>query len=165
MTNSAGTKDASALAKMHGLRTNVLGLPSLFAQSVALISPTMTAVLIIPLAFASAGKGTWLAYAFGTLMLLFVVFGLNQFTKRTNTAGSMYIYTGQGLGPSAGVFSGWTLIWSYFFIAVAGLCGFAVFCGQLLSALGYHGSIHPIVFFAISALACWVIAYKDIRGS
>ncbi len=45
-----------------------------------------------------------------------------------------------------------------------GLCGFAVFCGQLLSALGYHGSVHPIIFFAISAVACWVIAYKDIRG-
>ena len=43
----------------------------------------MTAVLIIPLAFASAGKGTWLAYAFGTLMLLFVVFCLNQFAKRS----------------------------------------------------------------------------------
>ena len=71
----------------------------------------------------------------------------------------------RGSGPSAGVFSGWTLIWSYFFIAVAGLCGFAVFCRQLLSALGYHGSIHPIVFFAISAVACWVIAYKDIRVS
>ncbi len=35
----------------------------------------------------------------------------------------------------------------------------------MLSALGYHGSIHPIVFFAISAVACWVIAYKDIRVS
>ena len=35
----------------RGLRANALGFPSLFAQSVALISPTMTAVLIIPLAF------------------------------------------------------------------------------------------------------------------
>ena len=40
-----------------------------------------------------------------------------------------------------------------------------MFCGQLLSALGYHGSVHPIIFFAISAAACWVIAYKDIRVS
>ncbi len=165
MTTTAGTKDASAMKKMHGLRTNVLGLPSLFAQSVALISPTMTAVLIIPLAFASAGQGTWLAYAFGTVMLLFVVFCLNKFAKRSAFAGSMYAYTAKGLGPSAGVFSGWTLIWSYFFIAVAGMCGFAVFCAQLLSALGYHGSVHPIIFFAISAVACWVIAYKDIRVS
>jgi amino acid transporter len=165
MTMSAGTKDVSAMQKMHGLRTNVLGFPALFAQSVALISPTMTAVLIIPLAFASAGQGTWLAYAFGTLMLLFVVFCLNQFAKRSSFAGSMYAYTAKGLGPSAGVFSGWTLIWAYYFIAVAGLCGFAVFCAQLLSALGYHGSVHPIVFFAISAAACWLVAYKDIRVS
>ena len=163
MTTSADT--TTSTTKMAGLRTNVLGLPSLFAQSVALISPTMTAVLIIPLAFASAGQGTWLAYAFGTVMLLFVVFCLNQFAKRSAFAGSMYAYTAKGLGPRAGVFSGWTLIWSYFFIAVAGMCGFAVFCAQLLSALGYHGSVHPIVFFAISAVACWVIAYKDIRVS
>ncbi len=165
MTTSAGTRDASAMNKMHGLRPNALGLPALFAQSLAVISPTMTAVLIIPLAFASAGQGTWLAYAFGTVMLLFVVFCLNQFAKRSAFAGSMYAYTAKGLGPSSGVFSGWTLIWAYYFIAVAGLCGFAVFCGQLLSALGYHGSVHPIVFFAISAVACWVIAYKDIRVS
>ncbi len=165
MTSTAGTKNTAALAHGPGLRRNVLGFPALFAQSVALISPTMTAVLIIPLAFASAGKGTWLAYAFGTVMLLFVVFCLNQFTKRTNTAGSMYIYTGKGLGPSAGVFSGWTLIWSYFFIAVAGMCGFAVFCQQLISALGFHATVPPVIFFAISALACWLIAYKDIRVS
>jgi amino acid transporter len=165
MTTTAGATDASAMSKMHGLRSNALGLPSLFAQSLAVISPTMTAVLIIPLAFASAGQGTWLAYAFGTVMLLFVVFCLNQFAKRSAFAGSMYAYTAKGLGPSTGVFSGWTLIWAYYFIAVAGLCGFAVFCAQLLSALGYHGSVHPIIFFAISAVTCWVIAYKDIRVS
>ena len=34
MTMSAGTKDVSAMQKMHGLRTNVLGFPALFAQSV-----------------------------------------------------------------------------------------------------------------------------------
>jgi amino acid transporter len=148
-----------------GLRTNALGFPSLFAQSVALISPTMTAVLIIPLAFASAGEGTWLAYAFGTIMLLFVVLCLNQFAKRSVVRGSMYAYTGRGLGPSAGVFSGWTLIWSYLFIGVAGMTGFAIFSGQLLSALGYHGTVHPIFFYMLSAVLCWVIAYKDIRVS
>jgi amino acid transporter len=154
-----------AMSKLGGLKANALGFPALFAQSVALISPTMTAVLIIPLAFANAGQGTWLAYAFGTVMLLFVVFCLNEFAKRSAAAGSMYGYTGRGLGPTAGVLSGWTLIWSYMFIAIAGMCGFAVFCGQLLSALGYHGSIHPVIFFAISAALCWLVAYKDIRVS
>src|SRR5271154_3125467 len=83
----------------HALRANTLGFPPLVAQSVALISPTMTAVLIIPLAFSNAGQGTWLAYLFGTVMLMFVVANLNQFAKRSATAGSMYSYIGRGLGP------------------------------------------------------------------
>ena len=165
MTTTTDTERERPTKKLPGLRANALGLPALFAQSMAVISPTMTAVLIIPLAFASAGQGTWLAYAFGTVMLLFVVFCLNQFARRSASAGSMYAYTARGLGPSMGVFSGWTLIWAYLFIAVAGLCGFAVFCQQLIAALGFHVTVHPIVFFAVSAVLCWLVAYKDIRVS
>jgi amino acid transporter len=146
------------------LRANALGFPAVLAQSIALISPTMTAVLIIPLAFSNAGQGTWLAYAFGTVMLLFVVLGLNQFARRSATAGSMYSYTSRGLGPAAGVFSGWTLIWCYLFIGVAGLTGFAVFAAQFLRAVG-AGVPPPVALFAVSALACWYIAWKDIRVS
>ena len=79
-----------------------LGFPTVLAQSIAVISPTMTAVLIIALCFGDAGNGTWLAYAFGTVMLLFVVGCLNQFAKRSALAGSMYGYTGRGLGPEGG---------------------------------------------------------------
>src|ERR1700678_1959164 len=147
------------------LRAGALGFPALLAQSVALISPTMTAVLIIPLAFLDAGQGTWAAYLFGTIMLLFVVLGLNQFARRSASAGSMYAYTARGLGPAAGVLSGWTLMWSYLFIGVAGLAGFAIFSGKLLSTLGVHGSVTPFAFFAISGAACLTIAWKDIRLS
>jgi amino acid transporter len=148
-----------------GLRTGALGFPALLAQSVALISPTMTAVLIIPLAFSNAGEGTWMAYLFGTVMLLFVVLCLNQFAKRSAAPGAMYTYTARGLGPATGVLSGWTLLWCYLFIGTAGLTGFAIFFQQFLSALGFTGTVPPDIFFAISALTCWYIAYKDIRIS
>ncbi len=148
-----------------GLRTGALGFPALLAQSVALISPTMTAVLIIPLAFSNAGEGTWLAYLFGTVMLLFVVFCLNQFTKRSAAPGAMYTYTARGLGPATGVLSGWTLLWCYLFIGTAGLTGFAIFFQQFLDALGATITVPPDIFFAISALTCWYIAFKDIRIS
>jgi amino acid transporter len=147
------------------LRRGALGFPQLLAQSVALISPTMTAVLIIPLAFSNAGESTWAAYAFGTVMLLFVVFGLNQFAKRSTTAGSMYAYTGRGLGPAAGVLSGWALIWCYLFIGVAGMSGFAVFCQQFLGAVGIGGSVSPFVWFVLSGVACFIIAFRDIKFS
>jgi amino acid transporter len=149
----------------HALRSGVLGFPALLGQSIALISPTMTAVLIIPIAFSNAGQGTWLAYLFGTVMLLFVVFCLNQFTRRSAGPGAMYTYTTRGLGAGAGVFSGFTLIWSYLFIGVAGLTGFTVFAAQFLAAVGFKGTIPPVCLFAISALTCWYIAYRDIRLS
>jgi amino acid transporter len=151
--------------KGSGLRTGVLGFPALLAQSIALISPTMTAVLIVPLAFSDAGEGTWLAYAFGTVMLSFVVMNLNQFARRSASAGSMYAYTGRGLGPTGGVLSGWTLLWSYAFIAIAGLSGFAIFANQFINSIGIHVTITPVVLFAISALACLYVAYRDIRLS
>ena len=66
MTTHSAIASTDSLKKSIGLKTNALGVWALFAQGVAAISPTMTAVLIIPLAFASAGEGTWLAYAFGT---------------------------------------------------------------------------------------------------
>jgi amino acid transporter len=125
----------------------------------------MTAVLIVPLAFSDGAEGTWLIYAFATVMLLFVVLGLNQFASRSATAGSMYAYTGRGLGPTAGVLSGWTLLWSYIFIGIAGLTGFAIFSAQFLSALGFNGTVPPVAFYAISAGLCAYIAYKDIRLS
>jgi amino acid transporter len=151
--------------KPPGLRAGALGFPTLLAQSVALISPTMTAVLIVPLAFSYAGNGTWLAYLFGTVMLSFVVMNLNQFARRSASAGSMYVYIGRGLGPRGGVLSGWTLLWAYAFIAMAGLAGFAIFVNQFLDAIGVHHQVPAILSFAVSAGLCWFIAYKDIRVS
>src|SRR5579864_4641297 len=120
-----------SIPKSTGLRLNCLSFPEVLAQSIALIAPTMTAALLIPFAFQSAGEGTWLAYLFGTIMLLFVVFNLNQFARRSTSPGSMYAYTGRGLGARFGVLSGWTLFWAYLFIGMAGMTGFAVFAGQL----------------------------------
>ncbi len=159
------TTEVETRSEATGLRSGALGFPAVLAQSIALISPTMTAVLIIPLAFSNAGQGTWLAYAFGTVMLLFVVFCLNKFARRSAAPGAMYTYTTRGLGASAGVFSGFTLIWSYLFIGVAGLTGFTIFAQQFLSAVGFKGTVPPVFLFALSALVCWYIAYRDIRLS
>ncbi len=149
----------------HRLKSRALGFPAVLAQSIGLISPTMTAVLIIAICFGDSGQGTWLAYAFGTLMLLFVVLCLNQFAKRSALPGSMYGYTAKGLGPAAGVMSGWSLIWCYLFIGVAGLTGFSIFAAQVVNSMGIHTTIPPVIFFCISASLCWLVAYKDIKIS
>src|ERR1700682_3692905 len=74
------------------LRKECLGFSGITAMAIALISPTMTAALIVPLMYSNAGNASWLAYLFGTVMLLFVALNLNQFARRSTSAGSMYHY-------------------------------------------------------------------------
>ena len=149
------------------LKTNALNFWEVSAQAIALISPSMTAALIVPLMFGTAGTAGWLCYLFGTIMLLFVAFSLNQFTKRYTSAGSMYEYTVQGLGPKLGGISGWSLIWAYMFIGIAGVTGFTHFATKLLDMTGVSGYLsHPtLTLFALCVLAAWFLAYKDITFS
>jgi hypothetical protein len=51
------------------------------------------------------------------------------------------------------------------FIGIAGMNGFAIFSGQFLAALGFKGTLPPYVFYLISGVICWFLAYKDIRLS
>src|SRR3974390_1926627 len=101
------------------LRPNCLNFIELLAQNIALISPTMTAALIIPLMFSNTGNQSWMSFAVGMVMLLFVALNLNQFARRTTNSGSMYTYSSAGLGFAGGALCGWCLVWAYLFIGLA----------------------------------------------
>ena len=133
-----------------------------WAQAIALISPTMTAALIVPVDVRTAGIGSWLAYLFGTVMLLFVALNLNHFARRSTSAGSMYAYTSRGLGPTAGGIAGWCLIWAYLFIGIAGLTGFTNFANILLGMAHVH--VPLTVLFGVCAVDAWYVSYKDIKS-
>jgi amino acid transporter len=162
------TSYEQAIKQTHTrLKTNALNFWEVSAQAIALISPSMTAALIVPLMFGTAGSAGWLCYLFGTIMLLFVAFSLNQFSKRYTSAGSMYEYTVKGLGPKAGGLSGWCLIFAYMFIGIAGVTGFTHFATKLLAMTNVSGYLsHPaITLFAVCVLSAWFLAYKDITFS
>src|SRR5579871_3743775 len=148
---------------MSQLKPNCLNYSELLAQAVALISPTMTAALIIPVMFATTGNWSWFSYALGTLMLLFVAFNLNQFARRSTMSGSMYAYICRGLGLKAGAVGGWALIWAYLGIAMAGVTGFTIFSGKLLAMAGINAP--PILLFAICVGIGWFCAYKNVQLS
>ncbi len=101
---------------MNKLRSHCLDFKELLAQNIALISPTMTAALIVPLMYGTTGSISWLSYAVGAVLVLFVALSfLNQFAKRTTNSGSMYSYAMSGLGFGGGAMCGWCLMWAYLF--------------------------------------------------
>src|SRR5580698_10894484 len=105
--------------RVKRMKAGSLSFIEVLATSIALIGPSMTPVLIAPYMYANAGNGTWLAYVFGGVMLIFVALNINQFARRTSGAGSMYEYAAENLGPALGRLSGWALLWAYVFVAAA----------------------------------------------
>jgi amino acid transporter len=148
---------------MNKLRPNCLNFKELLAQNIALISPTMTAALIVPTMFGTTGSISWLSYAVGAVLVLFVALSLNQFAKRTTNSGSMYSYAMSGLGFGGGSLCGWCLLWAYLFIGLAGTTGFTIFASTLLGMI--HVTIPPVILFAFCLGSCFYIAYKDIKVS
>ncbi len=145
------------------MRAGCLNFTELSAISVANIGPTLVAALVVPLMYASAGNASWLAYFFGTIMLLFVTFNLNQFARRSAATGSMHAYTVMGLGATTGGISGWCLVWAYLFDGIAGVAGFAIFGNALFGMLGFQ--VPNALMFAILCFIIWFLAYEDVQIS
>src|SRR3984957_7536297 len=135
------------------LRKGCLNFTEVTSVAIALISPTMTAALIVPLMYSSAGNASWLAYLFGTVMLLLVALNLNQFAKRSTSAGSIYAYTVMGLGTTMGNLSGWCLTGAYLFIGTAGLTRFTIFASTLLGIMGIQ--VPELALFIVCAASIW----------
>lgn len=148
---------------MHGLKPECLSFGEVLAQSFAVIAPTTIPASNLGLIVALAGNGTWLSFVIGLVGLMLVSININQFASRSASPGSLYSYIVKGLGPTAGVICGWSLVLAYLFTGMSVLCGFANFSTMLLSHLGLHPS--SITLLAIGAGVAWYTAYKDIQLS
>ncbi len=151
------------LSSTHGLKPECLSFWEVVAQSFAVIAPTTIPASNIGLIVALAGNGTWLSFLIGLVGLVFVSININQFASRSASPGSLYAYIVKGLGATAGVICGWSLVLAYLFTAMSVLCGFANFSGTLIGHLGIHPS--SITLLAIGAGISWYAAYKDIQLS
>ncbi len=146
-----------------GLRQECLSFPEILAQSLADIAPAAMVAVTLPLVFASARKETWLAFLIATIGLVLVSLNIKQFACRSASPGALYAYIAKGLGPTAGVLSGWALLLAYLGTAMTILAGFAISVNQVLSALSFHAA--PIFLYAVCAGVALFYAYTDIQLS
>ncbi|HEY9875210.1 MAG TPA: APC family permease [Candidatus Obscuribacterales bacterium] len=147
----------------RGLKQNCLPFGEVLAQSFAVIAPTTIPASNIGLIVALSGNGTWLSFLIGMIGLVLVSININQFASRSASPGSLYSYIVKGLGPTAGVICGWSLVLAYLFTGMSVLCGFANFSTHLLGNLGIHPS--TITLLAFGAGIAWYAAYRDIQLS
>ncbi|WP_239651811.1 APC family permease [Neosynechococcus sphagnicola] len=140
-----------------------LGLVSVTAQAVAVVGPTITAVVNIPQVYLSAGSASWMTYLVATVCILMVAQVLEIFARRAAGTAALAKFVQMGLGLTAGRVTAWLL-----FLAYAGFCVLLLaMCGQSLVALAaaLDVSLPLLPLLGIVTLATWLFTLRDIRLS
>jgi len=154
---------AAVDAKGAGLKAQCLSYFEVLAQSVSVIAPSTVPAAVLGLIFASAGNGTWVSFLIGMLGLVLVSLNINQFARRSASAGSLYRFIVKGLGSTPGALGGWALLFAYMLTGMSTLCGFVVTAKGLLDASGH--AVPSPVLSGVAILTIMLLASRDAQLS
>ncbi len=155
---------AEASQPHYGLQRHVLGPLETLAQSISTMAPTASPALTVPLVFATAGNGTWLAYLLATVCTLLVALCIARFAQESASPGSLYTYTTSSLPPVLGSVAAWALLLAYVATGASVVGGFIHYANVVLGE-SFHFSLPaiPLAVFAV-LISIW-IAYRDVKVS
>lgn len=145
------------------MRSQCLSYVEALEQPVSVIAPSTVSAAMLSLVFASAGNGTWLSFVFGMSGLVFVSLSVDEFARRSASAGSLYRFTVEGLGPRAGVLGGRALLFGYLLTGMSTLCGFVVIARGSLKTVGL--AVPAIILSGGATLVAFYVASRDVRSS
>lgn len=148
----------------YGLHRQALGAIDTLAQSISTMGPTCSPAMTVPLVFASAGNGTWLAYLLAMTCTLLVALCVARFARESASPGSLYIYATSSLHPVFGSVSAWALLLAYVATGASVVGGFVHYANVVLGE--FFGVGAPAVFLAVMAVAIsTAVAYRDVKIS
>jgi amino acid transporter len=154
----------AAAAASPGLRADILSPTETLAQSISTIAPTATPALTIPLVFALAGNGTWLAYLFAMAAVLLIAFCIAKFARYTSCSGSLYTYATASLPAWASGLAGWGLLMAYVATGASVAGGFINYANVLLLEASGRTLSTVVLALVCVAVSTW-IAYRDVQIS
>jgi amino acid transporter len=145
-----------------GLRHNILSPLETLSQSISAIAPTTSPALTIPLVFALAGNGAWLAYLLACAATLLMGFCIARFARTSASPGSLYKYATDSLPPIGGRTAGWALLLAYIATGASVVGGFLNYARVLIPAA--H-ALPAWLIALIATAAATYFAYHDVQTS
>ncbi len=147
-----------------GLQRAALGPLETLAQSISTMGPTCSPAMTVPLVFASAGNGTWLAYLLALGCTLLMAFCVARFARESASPGSLYSYATSSLPPSLGAMAAWALLLAYVGTGASVVGGFVHYGNVVLKE--FVGFTAPdLVLCVVAVGASMAVAYRDVRVS
>ena len=147
----------------YGLRQHVLSSLETLAQSVSTMAPSTSPTLTIPLVFALAGTGTWLAYALAMAGIALMALCIAAFARDSASPGSLYIYTRSTPPPAFAAVAAWALFFAYVMTAASVIGGFISYAYVFLGRFGSH--VSPGLLAVVCAGGAVWIAWRDVKIS
>jgi amino acid transporter len=121
-------------------------------------------VLTIPLVFALAGNGTWMAYALATVQITLIALLIGALGRRSASPGSLYSYATDSLPPVIASIAAWALLLGYVATGSSIAGGFVAYTNVLLkSFIGHTVSPSLLILLCIGVSAA--MAYRDVKLS
>jgi amino acid transporter len=151
-------------SRAYGLQRHALGPLETLAQSISTMGPTCSPAMTVPLVFATAGNGTWLAYLLATACTLLMALCVARFAQESASPGSLYSYTMASLPPVLGSVSAWALLLAYVATGASVTGGFVHYANVILNE--FFGVTAPPALLAAFAVGVAIaVAYKDVKVS
>jgi amino acid transporter len=145
------------------LRQDALRTWDALAQSIALLTLVMSIALSSSFAAADAGAAAPLAFVVAAIGCLCLAYVFLRFARRMASAGGIYTYIAQGLGPQMGFLGGW-LYGGAFALGITFVLAIASsFLASLLAHV--HLQVPWFVLFCVFVVALFLFAFFGIRLS
>jgi amino acid transporter len=148
----------------YGLHRQALGPLDTLAQSISTMGPTCSPAMTVPLVFASAGNGTWLAYLLALGCTLLIALCVARFARESASPGSLYVYATTSLHPVLGSMSAWALLLAYVATGASVVGGFVHYANVVLGEFFGVGA-SAILLTVLAVAVSTAVAYRDVKIS
>ncbi|HZU14401.1 MAG TPA: APC family permease [Chloroflexota bacterium] len=147
------------------LASGAVGLPAVLFQSITHMAPAAAVAFSITVGVPYAGGSIPLAVLLALIACLFVASSIGQLAQHLPSAGGLYTYNANGLGPIAGFLVAWGFMMSEPIVAPLLYLIFGNLVGGTLTTYFHTPSWLWAVFVVLAGLLVWYLTYAGIKIS
>lgn len=120
---------------------------------------------VVPaLVFGTTGANLVLSFLIALAVILLVSSCLRPMAQRMAAVSGLYSYTAKGLGPTAAITAGWSMIFGYGLIAMASLLAVGTYTADIVENLLGSARDGPLAVVVIILAAAALVGFFTIRG-
>jgi len=139
-----------------------LGFLATASLSIGVMAPTLAMSITGASAAHLIGRAAPLAFLCAAVGVAVVAYGFIRLAAEFSSAGSVYAFVGETLGPRAGFLAGWALLGTYLVFPPVSIAGVAIFGQALLRTVRLAPGTDWFVIAVAAGIAIWLLAARGI---